>query len=1359
MSGMSIGRIAWWVAAAALLAHAGLTAGGVWSFGPINYDDPQVLALLEDKSVGELLTTTTWYAYKPIYFLSLKIDTIFGDAAVHVGHVVNLLLHALGALLLVRLLYDLFGSRWIAGAAGLLFAVHPVHVENVAWFSERKDVLSFVLVLLAHGAYRRGRASGRSLLLAPAILLLLGGLSKGTVWSYVGILAVDEWLHLRRTRTEGGTATAGQAFARLLPVLIVGVGGVLLDVLVAQASGAAGIEHGVTTIELMAAMAGVHLRYLLSLLAPVGLALDYAIDPAGSWGLLAIGGLLLAVFAVAGLVAGIRRGSALLAWASAFWIFGLAPVNNVWPRTAALMADRYLYIPAIGLYILLAVLLRKAGAAKGGALGVVAIVLLVLCEARTGLFASSERLWSDTIEKVPQSALAHVNRGLDATSRSAWARALEDADKALALEPRPEFQLRAHLLRSGALFGLQRWDDLLEEANRAAAVARELERNPLVREDPRQLHAQAEIFRGNALEAQGWRTAATDAYLRATQVYDRSASAWFNYGTMLAGSRDEDGLGEAVDALRRARDLDPGRLDIELQLATVHGRRGDKKRALSVLDRAEQRHGTRNPEVLYTRATVMLSVANDWAAARKLLRTLRDVDPNHPKGKQLEADIEIAIGRASLRKGRAERDRKLFKQAIEHFDQALVILPSHWQAHVFAGDAFAEQGRYRAARKRYREARTEAPDQRWIAGLTARTAALEAALVALRDVEGQTERAARVMGGAIALPDVTRIDLGFAPLQDELGMLRELLPLVEKGEQPEAAYASDLLAATALLVTGDERSALEKLQATMGRLGGSERSRSLLDAALVLRATLYERQTEFDLALRDYRLLAQRRPDDILPPLRELQIDLRIAEARRRTAAGHGDDPERLANARRTVQERAEKVRAFADEHPGSSSAGMLAVQAEINLQRWIQAVRRLNGLAERFQRTPSVYRGFNAVYVAWYTQTRDRMHIEEATRNLRIATDLDPRDARTAMDASQLARVAGDLSSALKHAERARALESYGGGPASRMLADLHVELGHKALEGGQMDEARAAADAARRVDPNRAGSWVLEGEIALKSPTRDRFLRAYDLAKKAKELEPYHPNVNGLLARCHKGSATTALLMMGRYREPPPDTPGWDEKRRKQVRQYRERYRQQAINDLNLALILDPGAEDAKETERTVRRLEEASATTQAERQAKAREHYERGIRFQIDGKRVDALYAFHEAIQLSPRFARAHGRLVQMVVLLLEVLPVEDPEGLKTARKYEEMAWRSLHALEALDIDRSIAQLWYFRGELNHFKFRTTPDTQPEAREVARLAALAGFEHFVLRLRAAGAKDGESQPLRIALARLATLRKGDD
>ena len=126
----------------------------------VNYDDPEIRAEVASKSPIEFFTGATYYAYVPMYGLSLWIDHhLFGESPVG-PHVVNGLLFALAAGLVALVLHGMLRRPFVAVGAALLLAVHPVHTENVAWVAERKDALSFVFVLLAHLSYREGRAVG-----------------------------------------------------------------------------------------------------------------------------------------------------------------------------------------------------------------------------------------------------------------------------------------------------------------------------------------------------------------------------------------------------------------------------------------------------------------------------------------------------------------------------------------------------------------------------------------------------------------------------------------------------------------------------------------------------------------------------------------------------------------------------------------------------------------------------------------------------------------------------------------------------------------------------------------------------------------------------------------------------------------------------------------------------------------------------------------------------------------------------------------------------------------------------------------------------------------------------------------------
>ena len=189
--------------------------------GFVNYDDPQVRAEVASTSPAEILTGPFYYAYKPVYGLSLWLDhALYGDAP-YGWHAGNVLLFALATALLALVVHGLLRSTFVAAAVAALFASHPVHAESVAWVSERKDALSLVLVLLAHLAYRRARATApsRPSLLAP-VLLALAGLAKGTVWTYAGVLVLDELVD--RPGRPG-------RLLRLLPMCLVAGAGVVLD--------------------------------------------------------------------------------------------------------------------------------------------------------------------------------------------------------------------------------------------------------------------------------------------------------------------------------------------------------------------------------------------------------------------------------------------------------------------------------------------------------------------------------------------------------------------------------------------------------------------------------------------------------------------------------------------------------------------------------------------------------------------------------------------------------------------------------------------------------------------------------------------------------------------------------------------------------------------------------------------------------------------------------------------------------------------------------------------------------------------------------------------------------------------------
>lgn len=1377
--------LAAWVALAALVAHLGFVPGEpgwVGTHRTLNYDDPQVVGLARGKSVAELLTGLTYYAYKPLYFLSLKIDValagVFGDGdPAGSGHVVNLLLFALAAFLLVRLLHDLFRSPWLAGAAGLLFAVHPVHVESVAWLAGRKDLLSLVFVLLAHRAYRRRRAQpgeGWGVSWGAAALLLLGGLSKGTVWTWAGVLAIDEALEARR----GGRPGAGW---RLLPCVVVGLGGVALDAWIGAAYGPGAVDHGVSTAALLAAMAGVHWGYVAHVLLPTGLALDYAVDPAGTWSAPATWlGLLLGLAAVVGLLAALRRGRALVALAAGIWILSLAPVNNVWPRTTVLMADRYLVVAAIGLYLAVAALLARTGPARPWILGTAALVLGALCVARTRTFADSARVWDDSLQHAPHSALAWFQRGQAAAADQQWTDALAGADRSLALQPRAEIAIRGHLLRGDALLGLGRLEAVLPEAAAAATAARALIEAGVQVEDARRRWSEAEVQRGLVLERLGDTGAAREAYRHAVDLDGESATAHLDHGTLLATlaqqSENTALATQALGALRRARALAPERLDVGLQYATALASLGHGEDALALFRALEQEHGP-DAELLLARARWFLKSGAPERALQDL-ETLRREHPDHPRAARLVYDLYVDDGQRLLEEARKSSKSEPLVRALERFQHAQRIQPAWREAWIGGGDALFEQGKLLAARDAYRRALATAPDATWIRGLTARAAVLQAAYEA-RHAEDDVGRGVAARRMAEALGEGTeRIDLGLVPLEPELPSLREAAAMLQAGREPAAGWASAVLRAAALLAVGDDGRALDLVAPVVAAQPDEGGAPAILDAALFLRAGMRERAAQLADALSDYALLAQRRPADPVPPLRRLQIEMRAALARRSIAAGYAPSSERvreaharlwasgafwseapplavaeavardeaeqvLLEARRleaadaAVAEVGARVIAFAEAHPEVAEAGLQAVEAEMRRDGWTAALRRLNALGERFPRNPSVLRGQALVYENQFTASQDRTLLEQARIAIQRATLLDPRDPRTALDASTVRRLAGDRRGALALAQRARAYENVPGGPAARVVAALLLAQGHEALDaGGAGAEATAAkaVEAARRVAPDSAGACLLEGRIALE---RERDLgKALRAAMRAKELEPANLEADRLLSKVHYQTGVQDVLRLAALHDPPhpaeADPKAWRalgaEAQQKAVAQYeakrralapkREEVRTRAVDGLEASLREDPGAEHADKVRQHLTALRRSDPEEQRRRAQEVAPTFTRGLEALEARRYVDASTAFEQVLGLEPNHPRARYYFVVAAYARLEAGLTDEPTRIALVQR----AFECLQALDALDPDGRFPLRYLYRGLLHETLFRRSKA------EESRQAALKAYKRYL-------------------------------
>jgi hypothetical protein len=430
----------WAVAGVAFLAHGASLAGGF-----LHWDDDRYIVrnlFVRDptwEGLARLFTEPFYANYHPLHVASYAIDhAIFGDAAWGY-HLINVLCFAGAAVLAARFLWRAFpGERWPRYAA-LLFAVHPVHVESVAWLSARKDVLALLFAMLYAVCHTRTTAAWSSRARVAWFVAGMGSfalalLSKAIVAPLpLSLLAYDLLVARRNARA---------AILAAAPPLVLAAAA-LAAAYHAQASEGAVMPYpgGSVWTGLLTSLT-VFARYLGLLVAPVGLSAIYEVEPRHSLGDPAVlGSVALAAGVIAAALWALRRGAPIPLFALLFFVITLAPVSGVVPLSHA-MADRYLLLPSLGFAIFVAWGLarlsgrssigRRAATAAGA---LFAAACLGLSASRSLDWESDLTLWTDTVTKAPGDPVVHVNLGAALADAGFLREAAVAFARALALRP------------------------------------------------------------------------------------------------------------------------------------------------------------------------------------------------------------------------------------------------------------------------------------------------------------------------------------------------------------------------------------------------------------------------------------------------------------------------------------------------------------------------------------------------------------------------------------------------------------------------------------------------------------------------------------------------------------------------------------------------------------------------------------------------------------------------------------------------------------------------------------------------------------------------------------------------------------
>ncbi len=580
------GVIRWSAWLAGILLLTAVVYLPVLRYGYVNFDDglyagdnAHVRRGMDAEGVGWALETFESSNWHPLTWVSLMLDTtIFGDRPFG-HHLVNLIFHLANTLLLACLLARMTGRVAPSLVVAGLFALHPLHVESVAWVSERKDVLSTFLWLTVMAAYlfhlRRPTVARYA---AIVVLFGLGLMAKPMLVTLPAVLLLlDAW---PLGRFDGGGAT-GRAIRRVLvekvPLLALSLASSVVTFVAQQRGGSVSDFRDLPFARRLSNALVTYVAYLDRTVAPRGLAILYP-HPGEGWPAWRIAA---AVVLLVGVTAAVARLARSRPWFAVgwFWYVGtLVPVIGLVQVGMQSMADRYTYVPLIGIFlaavwglddafdgprrrrvlagawvaacIVLALASRRQvgywkdgvslftralAVAEGNALAHNNLAVALLAR---GDDAGAERHYRLALTYDPTNAVAHYNLGIIAERSSKWNEALVHYREAVRIDPKLALarnNLGIALARAGDLPGAE------TQLRQALAI------------NPR--HSQARYNLGFTLQKLGRLDEAAAEYRAALEVEPSNADALDNLADVLMTTGKP---ADAAEVFSRVTALRPG---------------------------------------------------------------------------------------------------------------------------------------------------------------------------------------------------------------------------------------------------------------------------------------------------------------------------------------------------------------------------------------------------------------------------------------------------------------------------------------------------------------------------------------------------------------------------------------------------------------------------------------------------------------------------------------------------------------------------------------------------------------------------------------------------------------------------------
>jgi protein O-mannosyl-transferase len=616
----------------ALILSTLLVFRQVRNFDFVDYDDnpyvsenQHVLNGLTHDGTIWAFTTGCMGNWHPITWLSLMLDCqLFGTNPGWM-HLINLLLHLVNTLLLFAVLKKMTGSLWPSAFVAAAFALHPMHVESVAWIAERKDVLStlfWMLTLLAYVSYVKRPAVLRYLV--TITIFAIGLLTKPMLVTLPFVFLLLDYWPLNRFAAElaetaekknkiNSAASAVSSAKRLIiekiPFFALAAISSAVTFLVQRGSGAV-MDVSVLPLQTRIVNAVVsYVRYMSKMFWPKNLAVFYPFDIGKSpfWQT-AMYALLLLVISIFVIRFGRKQKYLSVGW---FWFVGtLIPVIGLVQVGNQAYADRYTYISYIGLFIMIAwglpELLSKWPYRKF-ALGISAVIALsalgICAHQQVSYWNNCTDLFSHAIEVTRNNALAHYNRGTAYSKLGRYQDAIEDLSQAVRIVPN---DAEAHYNLGVTYASLGRYQEAIEAYKQVIRIKPD--------------DAEAHCNLGNTYLSLGHYQDAVEAFKQAIIIKPDYAEVYFNLGnTYLSLGHYQD----AVEAFKQAIIIKPGYAEAHCNLGVAYDELGRHQDAVEEYKKAI-RINPDDATAHYNLGTTYLTTGDKGSAFEeyKILKTL-----------------------------------------------------------------------------------------------------------------------------------------------------------------------------------------------------------------------------------------------------------------------------------------------------------------------------------------------------------------------------------------------------------------------------------------------------------------------------------------------------------------------------------------------------------------------------------------------------------------------------------------------------------------------------------------------------------------------------------------------------------------